>query len=655
MYVKLGTLAVSLAAILASTAAVTIVALQGAAQRGVSPAAAPTTVRYPTTDIGVSSLGARAKAQRDTASQFKVFYQFQFRDTVTESGITFFNYVVDDAARFHKPVHYDHGTGIAVADVDGDGREDVYFVNQLTGSQLWKNMGGGRFRNLNSVAGVALADRVGVTASFADTDNDGDQDLFVTTVRGGNVLLENDGRGRFSDISKAAGVDYVGHSSGAVFFDYDNDGLLDLYVCNVGRYTTDSKGRGGAYEGLQDAFLGHLHRDRSESAILYKNIGGNRFRDVTKEVGLGDAGWSGDASVADLNGDGYSDLYALNMQGAGHFFESVGGKKFVDSTAKYFPKTPWGSMGIKFFDYDNDRRPDLLITDMHSDMSENSPIEREKLKARELMEESMLGAKQNRFIFGNAFYANRGNGKFEEVSDRVGAENYWPWGPSVGDLNADGWQDVFIASSMNFPYRYGINSLLLNNRGERFLDSEFLLGIEPRKGGRTHTFWFNLDCSTDDAELLRRWPNAAQDMCKGQYGKFTIMAPLGTRSSVIFDLNQDGALDIVTNEFNSVPQILVSDLPQRRPINWLKVALAGTISNRNGLGATVRVVAGGRVFTQWNDGKSGYLSQSVLPLYFGLGEVTKIDRVEVDWPSGRKQVVAAGLSANSTLRVTEVR
>ena len=648
-------LAVWLAAIIAGTAAVRIVALQGPNQQGIPPATRPTTVRYPASDIGVSSLGARAKAQRDTVSQFKVFHQFQFRDNVTESGITFVNYVVDDAARFHKPVHYDHGTGIAAADVDGDGLEDLYFVNQLTGSQLWKNLGNGKFRNLNSEAGVALADRVGVTASFADVDNDGDQDLFVTTVRGGNVLFQNDGAGRFRDISKAAGVDYVGHSSGAVFFDYDNDGLLDLYVCNVGRYTTDVKGRGGAYEGLDDAFFGHLHQDRSESAILYKNMGGNRFRNVTKEVGLGDAGWSGDASVADLNGDGFPDLYALNMQGAGHFFESVGGKTFVDSTAKYFSRTPWGSMGIKFFDYDNDWRPDLLITDMHSDMSEQSGPEREKLKARELVPEHMLGGRTDRFIFGNAFYANRGNGKFEEISDRVGAENYWPWGPSVGDLNADGWQDVFIASSMNFPYRYGINSLLLNNRGEKFLDSEFVLGIEPRKGGRTHTFWFNLDCSTNDAELLRRLPNAAQDMCKGQYGKFTIMAPLGTRSSVIFDLNQDGALDIVTNEFNSAPQIFVSDLPQKRTINWLKVALTGTVSNRNGLGATVRVLAGGRVFTQWNDGKSGYLSQSVLPLYFGLDDLTKIDRVEVDWPSGRKQVVTAGLSTNSTLRVTEAR
>ena len=123
-------------------------------------------------------------------------------------------------------------------------------------------------------------------------------------------------------------------------------------------------------------------------------MGGNRFRNVTKEVGLGDAGWSGDASVADLNGDGFPDLYMLNMQGAGQFYENVGGKTFVDSTAKYFPRTPWGTMGIKFFDYDNDGRPDLLITDMHSDMSEQSGPEREKLKARELMPEDMSGARR---------------------------------------------------------------------------------------------------------------------------------------------------------------------------------------------------------------------------------------------------------------------
>jgi enediyne biosynthesis protein E4 len=121
----------------------------------------------------------------------------------------------------------------------------------------------------------------------------------------------------------------------------------------------------------------------------------------------------------------------------------------------------------------------------------------------------------------------------------------------------------------------------------------------------------------------------------------------------MFDLDNDGDLDIVTNDFNSEPQVLISDLAQARPIRWLKVALVGTASNRNGLGATVRLRAGGQVYTKYNDGKSGYLSQSVLPLYFGLGDADKIERIEVDWPSGRKQVVTQGLRENQVLQITE--
>ena len=132
-----------------------------------------------------------------------------------------------------------------------------------------------------------------------------------------------------------------------------------------------------------------------------------------------------------------------------------------------------------------------------------------------------------------------------------------------------------------------------------------------------------------------------------------MMAPLGSRSSVLFDLDNDGDLDLVTNDFNSEPQVLVSNLSDRKAIHWVKILLAGTASNRDGLGATVRVRAGGRVYMKYNDGKSGYLSQSALPLYFGLGDATGVERVEVDWPSGRKQVVTEGLRANDTLRITE--
>ena len=121
----------------------------------------------------------------------------------------------------------------------------------------------------------------------------------------------------------------------------------------------------------------------------------------------------------------------------------------------------------------------------------------------------------------------------------------------------------------------------------------------------------------------------------------------------MFDLDDDGDLDIVTNDFNSEPMVLISNLAQVKQIHWLKIVLRGTVSNRNGLGATVRVKTATRTFTKYNDGKAGYLAQSVLPLYFGLGEATKIDRVEIKWPSGRTQVLTNDLKINHTLKITE--
>ena len=611
-------------------------------------------IRYPDPDIGIESLLGRKKAQMETVSQFKVFYQFQFADKLKQSGITFVHRAVEDATKNYMLSHYDHGNGIAVADVDSDGLYDIYFVNQVGGNELWKNLGGGRFKDITQEAGVRLSHRISVAAVFADIDNDGDEDLFVTTVRGGNVLFENDGHGRFKDISKAAGLDLISHSSGAFFFDYDNDGLLELLVCNVGQYTSDEKGANEEYVGLPDAFFGHLYPDRYEYPTLYKNMGHSRFTDVTTKAGLHPETWCGDATFADLNGDDFPDLFILNMMGHSHYYENNGGQRFTEKTEQSFPKTPFGSMGVISFDFDNDGRMDLFITDMHSDMFKEIEPKSEKLKASYHPADSYLGAPADTYIFGNALYHNLADGKFEEVSDRLGVENYWPWGPSVGDLNADGWDDIFIPSGMSFPYRYGINSLLLNNRGEKFLDAEFLVAVEPRIEDRMHAPWFELDCS-------EKVPiNALQFMvpanpCQGRTGKIVVAGTVSSRSAVMFDLDNDGDLDIVTNDFNSEPQLLISDLAQRKKINWLKVVLRGTTSNRNGLGATVRVRADGHVHTKYNDGKSGYLSQSVLPLYFGLGDAGKVDRVEVDWPSGRKQVVTEGVPVNGTFQVTEAK
>ena len=533
--------------------------------------------------------------------------------------------------------------------MDGDGLYDILFLNHVGGNQLWKNLGNGKFKDITKESGVALPGLVSVGAAFADIDNDGDEDLFITTVRGGDFLFENDGHGHFKDITKSSGINLKAHSAGVFFFDYNNDGLVDILVCNVGKFTTDVKEADGAYVGMRDPFTGYLHPELYEHVVLYKNLGHNKFKDVTAEVGLQPRSWTGDASFADLNGDGYPDLYLLNMHGHNYYYENEGGHRFIEKTAQYFPKTPWGAMGIKFFDFDNDGLMDLYVTDMHSDMRGEAIPEDEKVKSDVLFPDQFRDGGDTS-IFGNAFYHNLGGHppKFEEISDRLGLETYWPWGVSVGDVNADGWEDIFVTGGMGIPFRYGINSMLLNNRGEKFLDSEFLLGIEPRRDGRTHGYSFTLDCGQPQIGPPAKF-------CVGKTGKFDLNGTFSSRSSVMFDLDNDGDLDIVTNDYGSEPMVLISDLAQVKQIHWLKVVLEGAKSNRDGLGATVRLHVGNQTYTRYNDGKSGYLSQSALPLYFGLGEATKIDRIEVAWPSGIKQVVTQGLELNRTLKIQEPR
>jgi enediyne biosynthesis protein E4 len=356
---------------------------------------------------------------------------------------------------------YDHGSGLAAGDYDNDGREDLYFLNQRGPNALYRNAGDGSFVDVTTTAGVALTGRISVAATFADYDNDGWADLFVTTTRGGNVLFHNQGNGTFEDVTAAAGVGHVGHSQTPVFFDYDNDGDLDLYLTNTAHWTTDVfDSASGHFEGKPD--LESVMASPKEFNILYRNNGDGTFTDQTDRAGLRGRGWAGDVAVFNYDQDGFLDLFVPSMFGRGQLYRNSGHGTFTDVTAATLGRTPHGAMGCKVFDYDGDGRLDLFVLDMHSDMwtgvdagdrfLDVAPPKQPRHQVQRAMFVSE-GEDYGALLFGNALYRNLGQGKFTETAVAAGLETFWPWGAATGDYDNDGDEDVFIPSGMGYPFR----------------------------------------------------------------------------------------------------------------------------------------------------------------------------------------------------------
>ncbi|HJT36773.1 MAG TPA: CRTAC1 family protein [Pirellulales bacterium] len=554
-----------------------------------------------------------------------------FREAAAKSGLDFhMSFLPQEQGDSFKINLYDHGCGLAVADYDGDGHDDVYFLNQLGANALYRNRGDGTFENVTERAGpLALGDRVCVGAAFGDYDNDGDQDLYVTSTRGGNLLFENEGGGRFSEITERAGVACVAHSETPAFFDYDGDGNLDLFVTNTARWTTDEfDSREHYYRGETDIWTRVYNVEDREPNVLFRNNGNGTFTDVTDEAGLKGNGWSGDVAIFDYDEDGDLDLFVSNMFGQSQLYENDGQGHFSDVTRRTLGRTSFGGIGSKVFDFNNDGRLDLLISDMHSDMwidaEQPKAVEPHK-KYRHLMGRTVevnprlaendkrqierLGLDYDDLLFGNSLFRNDGEGRFAEVSDAAGIETFWPWGIAVGDFDNDGYEDVYLPSGMGYPFFYYPSSLMMNQGDGTFADRAADQGIEPPSAGPS----------------LPEWVGGSP-------------AARSSRCAVTADFDGDGRLELMVNNFNDHPYYFKNRFAPR---HYIAIRLQGTQSNRDAIGAVVKLHVGDQIFTRQVSPSGGYLSQSSKTLHFGLGDHDRIDSIEIRWPRGRRQTLEA--------------
>src|SRR5258705_481470 len=446
-----------------------------------------------------------------------------FQERAQAAGIAFRmnNLPREQGERFRINL-YDHGSGLAVGDYDNDGRDDIYFLNQHGTNALYHNVGKGSFVDVTAKAGVALGDRISVAATFADYDNDGFADLFVTSTRGGNILFHNRGDGTFVDVTSAAGVSHTGHSQTPVFFDYDNDGDLDLYLTNTAHWTTD----------------------------VFDFASGN---------------YEGKASLADMmTGLDYQQLSRETATQNQH-------RRFL---------TPSGPTV-------NENAPGFMLDQRASFATQ--------------------GENYDDLLFGNALYRNLGQGKFTETALTAGLETFWPWGIATGDYDNDGNEDVFITSGMGYPIYYWPNQLMMNNGDGTFRDRASDLGVEPPTGG----IYQEKDIAGHRASR-------------------------SSRSAAVGEFDCDSPLDILTHHIQQPAPFFANAFPRH---NYVALRLTGVTSNRDAIGALVRLWSGRKVMVQQVSPAGGYLAQSSRVLHFGLADRSHVDSITIRWPRGIAQTL----------------
>jgi enediyne biosynthesis protein E4 len=517
-----------------------------------------------------------------------------FRNVAKTAGIGF---VLENHPTPRKHLIETMPGGVAAFDYDGDGLTDIYFTNGASTpslvkdspkywNRLYRNLGGMKFEDVTERAGVA-GRGYSMAVAAADYDNDGHVDLFIAGV-GQNILYHNRGDGTFEDVTAKARILSDQWSIGAAWVDYDNDGLLDLFVVNYVKWSPDF-----------DVFCGDPERGirtychprffEQTSNTLYRNQGDGTFKDVSNETGISSHPGKGMAvAVADYDLDGFPDLFVTNDKMPNFLFHNLGNGKFEEAAL---------DAGGALLDSGN------AISNMGADFRDYD---------NDGWPDVAITA-----LYGESFplFRNDGMRRFVDVtySSRLSplSRSYSGWGIGMFDLNNDGWKDLFTANAH------------VNDQVDRFEPTQY----------RLHNGVF-----------LNRGDGTFVDQSENVGSEF--LAPRAHRGAAFADFNNDGKIDVVVTALGEPAELWQNVTPAEN--TWLIVKLTGTMSNRDGIGARIRLG------TQCNHMTTavGYASSSHFGVHFGTGKLKQIDQIEIQWPSGKRQTLR-NVRANQVLQVRE--
>lgn len=587
------------------------------------------------------------------------------KQSSSETGISFANRLEEtgDTTRLNilEYLYFYNGGGVATGDLNNDGLLDVYFVSSQGKNALYLNKGGLKFEDITDKAGVGGTATWQTGVSMADVNGDGLLDMYVSAVgkykscKGHNELYINRGAGKdgvpvFDEKAKEYGLDFEGFSTQATFFDYDRDGDLDCYLLTHATHSVSS----------YDKVSARGFRDNEAGDHLYRNDGGNgsspRFVDVSAQAGIYGAamGYGLGVVTADFNNDGWDDIYVSNdFHEDDYFYVNQKNGTFKEEVKAHFKHLSKYSMGCDVADVNNDGRLDVFTSDMHPP---------DEVTEKMSLGEDAFDIYQYKLQFGfynqysrNALQINVGQDRFVDAGIFAGVSSTdWTWSPLLADFDNDGIRDVFISNGI--PHRPNdldylkylssdIDTMIYKMQpvfAQKVADQK---AIEQMPDGAVANFIFRGTGTPGRPQL--RYENKSEDW---GFTEKTV-----SNGAVYADLDNDGDLDIITNDLNSEAGVYENTVNGRQ--NYLTIKLTGNQLNTQGVGAKVILRTGGDSLQVLHQQPVRGFMSSVSPwLHAGLGSLKTVDSLIVIWPDGKMQQLAhVKTNQQLTLRQSDAR